>query len=160
MGFLARCGARFENELALEAVGEIGLAAALTPEHSLRTLRKLPLQKVANERFVVSTRSSARATRDWIRDLCRANGFEPKMCDQAQAVLDSIAGGLGASILPEFFQRCRGEVVFRPLAPDAPRIKLCMVWRRCDNSEALHALSAILRQNIQEKSRKHAMMES
>jgi DNA-binding transcriptional LysR family regulator len=83
-----------------------------------------------------------------------------RQCDQTQALLDSIAGGLGASILPEFFQRYRSEVVSRPLAPDAPRIKLCMVWRLCDSSEALHVLRAILRQNIQEKSRKHSMMES
>ena len=41
VGFLARCEARFENELALEAVGEIGLVAALPPEHALTTLPRV-----------------------------------------------------------------------------------------------------------------------
>jgi DNA-binding transcriptional LysR family regulator len=98
VGFLARCEARFENELALEPVGEVGLVAALPPEHALTTLRKVPLQKLANEKLVALKRSSAPATHDWIRDLCRANGFEPKIvrqCDQPQALLDSVAGGLG-----------------------------------------------------------------
>jgi hypothetical protein len=83
VGFLARCEARFENELALEAVGEIGLVAALPPEHALTTLRKVPLRNLANEKLVVLKESLAPATHDWIRDLCRANGFEPKLCGSA-----------------------------------------------------------------------------
>jgi DNA-binding transcriptional LysR family regulator len=47
--------------------------------------------------------------------------------------------------------------VFRPLTPNTPKIELCMVWRRRDNSEALHALTAILRQTFREKSRKHPL---
>jgi DNA-binding transcriptional LysR family regulator len=159
-GFLARCEARFETELALEAVGQVGLVAALPPEHALTTLRKVPLQKLAGEKLVIFKRSSAPATHDWIRDLCRANGFEPKIvrqCDQSHALLDSVAGGLGVSILPEFFQRYQGEVVFRPLAPNTPKIELCMVWRRRDNSEALHALRAILRQTFRDISRQHPL---
>ena len=83
VGFLARCEARFENELALEAVGEIGLVAALPPEHALTTPGKVPLRNLANEKLVVLKESLAPATHDWIRDLCRANGFEPKLCGSA-----------------------------------------------------------------------------
>jgi DNA-binding transcriptional LysR family regulator len=162
VGFLARCEARFENELALEALGDIGWVAALPPEHALARLREVPLRKLANEKLVFFDRSSAPATHDWIRDLCRANGFEPtivRQCFQSHAILDSVAGGLGVAILPELFRRYQGEVVFRPLAPSTPKIELCMAWRRRDASEALRELRAIMRQAFREKSRKHSTTE-
>jgi DNA-binding transcriptional LysR family regulator len=162
VGFLARCEARFENELALEAVGDIGLLAALPPEHVLTTLREVPLQKLADEPLVFFKKSSAPALHDWIRDLCRASGFEPnigRQCDQPQALLDSVASGIGIALLPEFFRRYQSEVAFRPLAPHTPKMELCIVWRRRDQSEALHALRAILQQTFREKSRKHPMTE-
>jgi hypothetical protein len=43
------------------------------------------------------------------------------------------------------------------MAPNTPKIELCMVWRRRDNSEALHALRAILLQTFREKSLKHPL---
>jgi DNA-binding transcriptional LysR family regulator len=162
MGIVPRDEARFEKALALEPVVEVGMIAALPPEHALTALRKVPLQKLADEPLVTFKRSSAPALHDWIRDLCRASGFEPnigRQCDQAQAMLDSVAGGIGIAILPEFFRRYQSEAVFRPLAPHTPKTELCMVWRRRDNSEALHALRAIMRQTFREKSRTHQMTE-
>ena len=162
IGIMPKDEARFEKDLALEPVVEVGMIAALPPEHALTALRKVPLQKLAGEPLVFFKRSSAPALHDWIRDLCRANGFEPnigRQCDQAQAMLDSVAGGIGIAILPEFFRRYQSEVAFRPLAPHTPKTELCVVWRRRDHSEALHALRAILRQTFREKSRKHAMPE-
>jgi LysR family transcriptional regulator, benzoate and cis,cis-muconate-responsive activator of ben and cat genes len=163
MGIVPRDEARFEKDLALEPVVEVGMIAALPPEHALTTLRKVPLHKLAGEPLVFFKKSSAPALHDWIRDLCRASGFEPnigRQCDQAQAMLDSVASGIGVAILPEFFRRYRSEVAFRPLAPDTPRTELCMVWRRRDHSEALHALRAILQQTFREKSRNHPMTQS
>jgi DNA-binding transcriptional LysR family regulator len=118
----------------------------------------VPLQKLAGEPLVFFKRSSAPALHDWIRDLCRASGFEPaigRQCDQAQAMLDSVASGIGVAIVPEFFKRYPSEVAFRPLAPRTPKTELCLVWRRRDRSEALHALKGILEQTFREKSRKH-----
>ena len=162
IGIMPKDEARFEKDLALEPVVEVGMIAALPPEHALTTLRKVPLQKLADEPLVVFKRSSAPALHDWIRDLCRANGFEPnigRQCDQAQAMLDSVASGIGIAILPEFFRRYQSEVVFRPLAPHSPKTELCVVWRRRDQSEALHALRAILHQTFREKWRKQPMTE-
>src|SRR5258708_27010863 len=107
IGIVPKEEARSEKELALEPVVEVGLVAALPPKHSLTTLSRVPLQKLANESLVFLKRSSAPAMHDRIRDLCRTKGFEPRIarqCDQAQAILDSVAAGIGLSILPEFFQ--------------------------------------------------------
>jgi DNA-binding transcriptional LysR family regulator len=156
IGFLARNEAQFEEALALEPVVEVGLVGALPPTHPLTRLRRVPIEKLANESLVFFKRSSAPAMFDWIRDLCRAKGLEPritKQSDQAQAILDSIAAGIGVSILPEFFQRYHSEVVFRPLAPEPPKIELCMAWRRHDTSEILQSLKATLRQAFREQSR-------
>jgi DNA-binding transcriptional LysR family regulator len=163
MGIMPKDEARFEKDLALEPVTEVGMIAALPPEHALTTLRKVPLKKLADEPLVFFKRSSAPALHDWIRDLCRANGFEPnigRQCDQAQAMLDSVASGIGIAIVPEFFSRYQSEVAFRALAPHTPKTELCMVWRRRDISEALHALRAILRQTFRDRLRKHPMTES
>lgn len=163
MGIMPQDEARFEKDLALEPVVEVGMIAALPPEHALSTLRKVPLQKLANERLVAFKRSSAPALHDWIRDLCRASGFEPnigRQCDQAQAILDSVASGIGVAILPEFFRRYQSEVAFRPLAPHTPKTKLCVVWRRRDHSEALHALRPILQQTFGKNRAHHRMLES
>lgn len=154
IGIMPRDEARFEKDLALEAVVEVGMIAALPPEHALTMLRKVPLQKLAGEPLVFFKRSSAPALHDWIRDLCRARGFEPnigRQCDQAQAMLDSVASGIGVAIVPEFFRRYQSEVAFRPLGPHAPKTELCTVWRRRDRSEALQSLRAILRQTFREK---------
>jgi len=162
LGIMPKDEARFEKDLALEPVAEVGMLAALPPEHALTRLRKVPLQKLADEPLVVFKRSSAPALHDWIRDLCRANGFEPnigRQCDQAQAMLDSVASGIGIGIVPEFFRRYQSEVVFRPFAPHSPKTELCVVWRRRDHSEAVRALRAILQQTFREKSRKHPIQE-
>jgi DNA-binding transcriptional LysR family regulator len=162
IGIVPKDEARSEKELALEPVVEVGLVAALPPQHSLTTLSRVPLQKLANESLVFLKRSSAPAMHDRIRDLCRAKGFEPRIgrqCDQAQAILDSVAAGIGVSILPEFFQRYQTEVVFRPLAPNPPKTQRCMAWRRRDTSEALHSLRTILRQTFREQSLRSLLMD-
>lgn len=162
VGIVPKDEARFEKDIALEPALEVRMMAALPPEHSLTTLRKVPLQKLADEPLVAFKRSSAPALHDWIRDLCRASGFEPnikRQCDQAQAMLDSVASGIGIAILPEFFRRYQSEVAFRPLAPHSPKTELCVAWRRGDQSESLHALRVILQQTFREKSRKHPLPE-
>jgi DNA-binding transcriptional LysR family regulator len=156
VGFVPRSEAQGATELSCEMIADVGVLVGLPPQHPLATSRRIPFQKLAKEPFVVFKRSSAPATHDWIRDLCRANGFEPKIakqCDQAQAILDSIAAGIGVSILPEFFGRYQSEVVFRPLEPNAPKIELCMVWRKRDRSEVLRSARAILTSTFQEQLR-------
>jgi LysR family transcriptional regulator, benzoate and cis,cis-muconate-responsive activator of ben and cat genes len=163
MGIMSREEARLEKDLALEPVTEVEMIAALPPEHALTSLRKVPLQKLAGEPLVFFKRTSAPGLHDWIRDLCRASGFEPdivRQCDQAQAMLDSVAGGIGIAIVPELFRRYHSEAAFRPLAPHTPKTQLCMVWRRRDHSEALQALRAILLQTFRERSRKQSTTES
>ena len=154
LGIVPAMEARFEKELAVEPVAKVALLAALPPGHRLTALRKVSLRELANEPLVVFKRSSAPALHDWIRDLCRAKGFEPKIgrqCDQAQAILDTVASGIGASIVPAPFQRYRCEVAFRPLAPMPPKAELCMAWRRRDTSEVLGALRTILQRTFKEQ---------
>ena len=155
VGFLPKCEAQFEKRVALEVIAQVGVVLALSPNHSLASSRRIPFQKLTNESFICFARSSAPATHDLLRDLCRAKGVEPKIAresDQPQAILDSVASGIGVSVLPEFFQRYRTEVVFRPLTPDPPKIELCMAWRRHDDSEILGSLRAALQQSFRERS--------
>jgi DNA-binding transcriptional LysR family regulator len=155
LGIMPKVEAQFEKELAWEPVLEVGLVAALPPTHRLTTLRRIPLRALAPETLVFFKRSSAPAVHDWIRDLCRAAGFEPKIgrqCDQPQAILDTVASGIGISIVPAPFQRYPCEVAFRPLAPKTPKAELCIAWRRFDTSEILGSLRKILQRTFREQS--------
>lgn len=155
IGFVPRCEAQFKKGITLEPIAQVGVVLALSPMHALASSRRISFQKLANESFVALSRSSAPAMHDLIRDLLRAQGIEPEIAkesDQPQAILDSVASGIGVSVLPEFFQRYRSEVVFRPLSPDPPKIELCMAWRRHDDSEILGSLRAALRQSFRDSS--------
>lgn len=157
VGFVPRTEAQCPTELSFELIAEVGVLVALPPHHPLARSRRISFQKLAKEPFVFFKRSSAPATHDWIRDLCRAKGFEPKIakqCDQAQAILDSIAAGIGLSILPEFFRRYQSEAVLRPLEPNAPKIELSMVWRKRDKSEILRSARSMLKSIFQEQLRR------
>jgi len=139
------------GEFALELVMHVELRLALAPEHPLAKLRRVPLAKLQQEQFIIVKRSAAPALHELVLCICRSVGFEPhvvKQSDRAQSILDLVAAGIGVSIVPEHFQRYQSDLVLRQLIPKPPPIPLCMVWRKNDNSSALHTLRAMIRQHF------------
>lgn len=139
------------NGFAFEALMKAELRLALAPEHHLAKLRRIPLTRLEEERFIVFKRSAAPATHELLLRLCRSAGFEPNVVRQshhAQSILDLVAAGVGVSIVPEHFQRYQADLVLRRLVPNPPALSLCMVWRQNDQSPALHALRAMIRQHL------------
>jgi DNA-binding transcriptional LysR family regulator len=104
------------SDLAFEPLMGVQLRLALGPDHRIAKLRRVPLAKLAEEKFIIFKRSAAPATHDFILRLYRSAGFEPyivKQSDQAQSILDLVAAGVGTAIVPEHFQRYRTELLLR-----------------------------------------------
>lgn len=135
------------NEFAFEPVMAVEVRLALARDHPLSKLRRIPLAKLKEERFVMLEKSEAPATHEFLVRLCRSAGFEPnvvRQSDRAQSIVELVAAGVGVSILPEHFQRYQAQCVMRPLIPKPPALSLCMVWRRRDTSLALQALRTMI----------------
>ena len=159
LALVSKAEAESGGEFALEPVMHVELRLALAAEHPLAKLRRVPLAKLQQEQFIIVKRSAAPALHEFVLSLCRSAGFEPhvsKQSDRAQSILDLVAAGIGVSIVPEHFQRYQSDLVLRQLIPKAPAIPLCMVWRKNDNSCALHTLRAMIRQHFSYRSHKDA----
>lgn len=151
LGFLAGAELESTNDFAFEPLMDVRLRLALTPGHRLSKLRRVPLTKLGEERFIVFKRSAAPATHDFILRACRSAGLEPnvvKQSDRAQSILDLVAAGMGIAVVPEHFQRYRTELTFRQCIPEFPTLSLCMAWRQNDHSRALRSFCIMVREHF------------
>ena len=124
---------------------------ALPPEHRLAKQRRITLQKLAGEPFVMMKRSSAAALHDWILNLCHEAGFVvqvAKLADLPESILELVACGFGVALLPGLFNRVPSKVVFRPLPRTTPKLQLSLVWRRDNETPILKAFLEILRPRL------------
>lgn len=151
LGFLAKTELESTNDLGFEPLMDVQLRLALTPGHRFAKLRRVPLKKLGEERFIMIKRSSAPATHDFILRVCRSAGLEPnivKQSDRAQSILDLVAAGLGIAIIPEHFERYRTDLLVRRFTPSPPPLSLCMAWRQNDHSPVLRSLCAMIREHF------------
>jgi len=156
LAFVAQAEVEWSSDFAFEPVMEVQLRLALAPDHRLARLRRIPLAKLKQERFIIFKRSAAPAVHDFLLRLCRSAGFEPnivKQSDRPQTILDLVAAGMGISIVPEPFRRYKANLLLRELVPGPPSIPLCMVWRQDDQSAVLHSLLSMVRQHFGHRSR-------
>lgn len=151
LGFLAKTELESTNDFAFEPLMDVQLRLALAPGHRMAKLRRVPLDKLREERFITFKRSAAPATHDFILRACRSAGLDPnvvKQSDRAQSILDLVAAGMGIAVVPEHFQRYRTELIFRECTPNFPSLSLCMAWRRNDNSHALRRFCVMVREHF------------
>lgn len=151
LGFFSKNELESANDVAFQHLMDVHLRLALTPGHRLTKLRRIPLKKLKDEKFIIFKRSAAPATHDFILQACRSAGLEPnivKQSDRAQSILDLVAAGIGVAIVPHHFQRYRTELVLRQLSPSLPTLSLCMAWRQNDRSPVLQSLCAMVRDHF------------
>jgi len=148
LGLIGLPVTELNSELKFESVRQVELMVALPPEHRLAKQRRLTLQKLAGEPFVIMKRSSATALHDWILNLCHDAGFVVQVAkhgDRAESILELVASGFGVALLPGLFSRFPSDVVFRPLPRTTPKLQLSLVWRRDNETPILKAFLEILR---------------
>lgn len=135
-------------DLVFEPVREVEMKAVLPPGHRLSKRRRLTLQNLAHEPFVLMSRSSAALLHDWILNQCREAGFDAeiaKLADSPLSILELVSAGFGVSLLPDLFQRFLSDVIFLSLPPATPKFQLSLAWRRDNDLILLRAFLEILR---------------
>jgi DNA-binding transcriptional LysR family regulator len=109
-----------DADLTVETVAYEGLVLALKETNSLAKLPVISIAALANESMVMALDVRHRA---WVKDLCRAHGFEPKLSQLAGDMISGIvmaANGFGVQIVPESAQALKlPGLVYRPLKSSA-----------------------------------------
>ena len=109
-----------DADLTVETVAYEGLVLALKETNPLSKLPVISIAALANESMVMALDVRHRA---WVKDLCRAHGFEPKLSQLAGDMISGIvmaANGFGVQIVPESAQALKlPGLVYRPLKSSA-----------------------------------------
>jgi DNA-binding transcriptional LysR family regulator len=130
-----------EPGLSTRVVSRDPLVAALPAGHRLTRRRRLMLTDLADEPFVLYTRSSGPSVQDAIVGYCLAAGFAPHVVQEAadvQTIVSLVAAGLGVTLLIAPAPPIDAEaVVYRPLADDLPPWELALAWSPDNQSPAL-----------------------
>ncbi|SDW43786.1 DNA-binding transcriptional regulator, LysR family [Marinococcus luteus] len=108
------------------------LQVVLPARHELAGQPSVSLAELSRERFLLFNQDFS--LRQQIITACRDIGFMPNILSESSQwdfIEKMVASGLGITLLPESI--CRelgGEVVIRPLAGEALRWKLGLIWHR------------------------------
>lgn len=109
-----------DADLTVETVAYEGLVLALKETNPLAKLPVISIAALSNESMVMALDVRHRA---WVKDLCRAHGFEPKLSQLAGDMISGIvmaANGFGVQIVPESAQALKlPGLVYRPLKSSA-----------------------------------------
>jgi DNA-binding transcriptional LysR family regulator len=119
--------------LQVEALFVEPLFLALTPGHPLANRRRIALEDVRDEPFIIL--QDMHCLGDQVLSFCKANGCQPRIaCRSAQiATIQSlIAAGQGISLLPAMARRAdRGNGrVYHELAGTPPTRTIAVAWHR------------------------------
>lgn len=122
--------------------------AVLPVGHPLAEHEHVHVEQLADSPFILLPRHVGPQLHDQILGLCIEAGFTPTIAQHAvewQTICALVEAGLGVSIAPASIARIRLEgIVFRPLAPDAPRTRVAIAWHRTHPNPLINPLLALL----------------
>jgi DNA-binding transcriptional LysR family regulator len=125
------------------------LAALLPPKHPLTKEKKIKLEKLSSEAFVLFHRVGAPGLFDEAVAICRRAGFSPKVRhepDLLTTVFILVECGLGVSLVPGCARGFeRQKTIRRPLVVPSNPMPLCATWPRGSHSPTRDAFLDILR---------------
>jgi DNA-binding transcriptional LysR family regulator len=125
------------------------LAAVLPPKHPLTKEKRIKLEKLAPEPFVLFHRLGAPGLFDEAVAMCRQAGFSPKVRhepDLMTTVFVLVECGLGVSLVPGCARGFeRQKTIRRPLALPSNPMPLCATWPRGSQSLTRESFLDILR---------------
>jgi DNA-binding transcriptional LysR family regulator len=107
---------------------------AVPARHELGRLSSVPIERLANERFVMFPRSIAPALYDNIMQFCHRGGFSLQIVQEAaqsQTIISLVSAGIGLAILPESIQGLRRVgVTYRPFREQSPFVEVVIAYRK------------------------------
>ncbi len=137
--------------LAVEGITSEPLIAAVPEGHELCGLPEVPLDRLAEERFVIVPRDEGPELHDRIMGTCHVSGVSPAVANRnapsQTTALGLVAAGVGVSLVWECMRSLgRSGVVYRPLVDQTPRMETALAWLRDDPSPVLALFLALTRE--------------
>lgn len=136
-------------DIMCESILSEPFVAALPQSHPLARRKRLSLAALSAEEFVLFPRLPKPSYADLLYNACEQAGFQPNVTQETaeiQTAISLVAGGLGVTLAPASAQNAlRHGVVFVPLQEPVPHSDLTMVYRRDDDTPALRAFLAVVR---------------
>ena len=132
-----------DEMLEFRPVWRDGIVVALPEEHPLAQGGKVDLAELADERFILVSRSYAPGFHDDCMALCESYGFTPTVVEEGNtpaALFGMVAAGLGVTLAPscELNVPWRG-VTFQHPTRDPIVVEFAVAYRRSDDSPTLAA---------------------
>ncbi|MCB1231762.1 MAG: LysR family transcriptional regulator [Verrucomicrobiae bacterium] len=110
------------------------MAAVLPGDHPLAERKRIALDELAGEPFVSLSDAVFPGRRQFLRDICRRQGFEPDIAvenDSLTLLLNSVSTGLGVALLPFHSRKLpHAGCVFVPLKSPKVSAEIMAVTRR------------------------------
>ncbi|MBJ3816311.1 DNA-binding transcriptional regulator HcaR [Shimwellia pseudoproteus] len=120
------------------------LAVVMPGDHPLAARQTIHPDHLNGVDFVATDPAYSGQLSRLVDEWCASHACQPAIVQVATNILvtmNLVGMGLGVSLVPGYVARFNtGQVVFRPLAGDAPVIELLMAWRRDNTNPALEAL--------------------
>ena len=126
------------------------LVAVLPPRHPLAGTKRIGLQRLKSEPWILPQREIASRLHDEVIAACAVAGFEPSVAQRPTRMtttISMVASGIGVALLPITASRLSiGGAVYRHLRPP-PKTSLpvAFAWRQDQTSSALANLRAVVR---------------
>ena len=141
-------GAHADPGVQMETVLEETMLAAFPADHPAvkgRTRKRIALSELADESLILYRRHSGPGLYDAIIAACSAEGFSPRVTQEAPRMLSTlsfVAAGLGVSLVPASLRRVNieGVVYVSVTHPKALRAPLNLIWRDAPLSGAARKL--------------------
>lgn len=129
-----------ENIETLPIMSE-GFVAVVPLHHKLAKIKEeIDVRQLAQEKFIMTPEKSGKGYYESIIDLCRIEGFQPNIVQNAQeqqTIISLVAAELGVAIVPESSTKILNEsVVFLPIKQNHKKTT-SLAWLKDSNSPAV-----------------------
>lgn len=123
-------------------LGRDELLVALPSAHPAANLDRVPLELLADEKFVVFERQAGPLMFDSMVELCMRHGFSPKIFTARfmPTIISLVSASVGVALVPDCLRVLqRDGVVYRPLAGPSSVVEYGAAWRTENHSPVVEA---------------------
>jgi DNA-binding transcriptional LysR family regulator len=140
------------QDFATEVVVREPLVAMLHARHPLATGSEVPIQRLADQPFILFPRRVAPTLHDQIVLACREAGFAPRVEHEAlewHTITGLVSANLGVSLAPEGVKSLRWRgVAYRRVMPAGLRTAILLCSRRASHSPAADMFVRLVRRAV------------
>ncbi|HTO73566.1 MAG TPA: LysR family transcriptional regulator [Gemmatimonadales bacterium] len=135
--------------LELETVMREPLRAAVPAGHPLANRRRIRLESLAAEPFVLFPREIAPGLHAQVLALCRSAGFAPRIVQESRELYTTVSlveAGMGVTIIPASVAKMGWTSVrYLPIASLLARTRIAAAWRTDRDRPVIHSFLEVAR---------------